>query len=343
MKKIIYLLMLSLLSVPLILGYFTLVEYYPKEEEMLTVAGERIEGITKDSLKLTTWNIGYAGMGEGMDFFLDGGSRGTPTKEEVAENIKGIEEYLAGDDSDIFLLQEVDEVSKRTRGYKLKDQVLEILGKGEHSYAYNYINKYVPVPVKDSIGMVKSGVLLFSRYAYENAKRIPLPGSYSWPSRIFHLKRAMLEARYRLVNDKELIVINTHNSAFDKGDMREAQMNFIRNKVMTEYEKGNYVIVGGDWNMIFPDSEMKGEFEPEMPKIEAEFMPSDWTFASDGSTPSVRYAGKAYDGTNSTRVIDGFLLSPNIELVDIKGIDLKFRYSDHNPVRMEIKLKELSI
>jgi endonuclease/exonuclease/phosphatase family metal-dependent hydrolase len=41
-----------------------------------------------------------------------------------------------------------------------------------------------------------------------------------------------------------------------------------------------------------------------------------------------------------TTVIDFFLLSPNIELLEVKGMPNGFEYSDHQPVRMMIKLKE---
>jgi exonuclease III len=41
-----------------------------------------------------------------------------------------------------------------------------------------------------------------------------------------------------------------------------------------------------------------------------------------------------------TTVIDYFLLSPNIELLEVKGIDEGFENSDHNPVSMRIKLVE---
>jgi endonuclease/exonuclease/phosphatase family metal-dependent hydrolase len=38
-------------------------------------------------------------------------------------------------------------------------------------------------------------------------------------------------------------------------------------------------------------------------------------------------------------VIDYFFVSPNIEVEEVKGIDAQFKYSDHNPVRMKIRLK----
>jgi exonuclease III len=48
----------------------------------------------------------------------------------------------------------------------------------------------------------------------------------------------------------------------------------------------------------------------------------------------------AYDPlTTTTTVIDFFLLSPNVESISVKCINLSFENSDHNPVLIKIKLK----
>ena len=38
-------------------------------------------------------------------------------------------------------------------------------------------------------------------------------------------------------------------------------------------------------------------------------------------------------------VIDGFILSPNVELTSVQTQDDGFRFSDHNPVLLNIRLK----
>jgi hypothetical protein len=45
------------------------------------------------------------------------------------------------------------------------------------------------------------------------------------------------------------------------------------------------------------------------------------------------------EGVNFLSVIDGFLVSPNVEIKQVKGYDLKFKNSDHNPVKIWLKLK----
>jgi endonuclease/exonuclease/phosphatase family metal-dependent hydrolase len=49
---------------------------------------------------------------------------------------------------------------------------------------------------------------------------------------------------------------------------------------------------------------------------------------------------KAYvAGQTQTQVIDFFLCGPNIELQEINVINLDFKFSDHQPVLMTVKLK----
>ena len=68
-----------------------------------------------------------------------------------------------------------------------------------------------------------------------------------------------------------------------------------------------------------------------------------WHFACDLSVPSCRLLNQPYDpaDTENTQyyVIDGFILSPNVELLTVEGVDLDFANSDHNPVLISVNLK----
>ncbi len=44
-------------------------------------------------------------------------------------------------------------------------------------------------------------------------------------------------------------------------------------------------------------------------------------------------------GENFTAVIDGFLVSDNIEVISVKAHSMDFKNTDHNPVNMKFKLK----
>jgi hypothetical protein len=73
--------------------------------------------------------------------------------------------------------------------------------------------------------------------------------------------------------------------------------------------------------------------------LESNYLPSEWKWAYDNTVPSNRTVSAPYNpATTSTTVIDFFLLSPNIESLAVKCIDLDFRNSDHNPVILKAKL-----
>ena len=44
-------------------------------------------------------------------------------------------------------------------------------------------------------------------------------------------------------------------------------------------------------------------------------------------------------GVSYSAVIDGFIVSDNVEVTYVENIDLEFLYSDHNPVIIDFILK----
>jgi endonuclease/exonuclease/phosphatase family metal-dependent hydrolase len=185
--------------------------------------------------------------------------------------------------------------------------------------------------------------MTLSKQCPESVKRYGFPGNYSWPVRLFMLDRCFLESRYQLSNKKELVVINTHNSAYDDGSLRAQQMSYLREYLLSEFEKGNYLLVGGDWNQT------PFGLEPELPShpfdredltfIEKDFPAPDWKWAFGTEVPTNRRVAGPYDRASTlTTVIDCFLASPNIELSSVKTIDLDFEFSDHHPVQVQARL-----
>ena len=37
-------------------------------------------------------------------------------------------------------------------------------------------------------------------------------------------------------------------------------------------------------------------------------------------------------------MIDGFIISPNVELISVETLDAGFEFADHNPVQLKVKL-----
>lgn len=151
------------------------------------------------------------------------------------------------------------------------------------------------------------------------------------------LDRCFLVDRYPLAGGKDLLVINTHNSAYDDGSLRKGQMDYLHSFLMEEYALGNYIVAGGDWNQTpfgFRSRFKEDVFDTiQLSYIPKDYLPADWTWLFDPSTPTNRRVDRPYRaGISRTTVIDFFLLSPNLESLYVRGIDLDFSPSDHQPV-----------
>jgi len=73
--------------------------------------------------------------------------------------------------------------------------------------------------------------------------------------------------------------------------------------------------------------------------IKKDFLPIDWQWAYDPTTPTIRSTSTPYEsGKTFVGLIDYFLVSPNIKILETKGINLDFKYSDHQPVFMKIQI-----
>ncbi len=348
-KAILKLLVFFVVVIILYLGgvmlYGTLTDYNPKLIEKLNVKGKNLDTvINKNYLTLLTWNIGYAGLGKEMDFFYDGGKKVRPSLEQCKKYLKGICSFVKSADTlDFMLLQEIDVNSRRSYFTNQIDSINKAIPSFDYIFAKNYDVRFVPVPYTEPMGKVDAGLITFSKYKALEATRFAFTANYSWPTRLFMLDRCFIFTKYHLQNNKYLIVINTHNEAFDDGSIRKAQMQVLKDKILEEYSKGNYVIVGGDWNQnpvgFDMNTILKDNKRIVEPPIEKDFLPLGWTWAFDPLCGTDRENIKNFvRGENKTTIIDFFALSPNIKLKLVKGIDLGFEYSDHQPVIMKIEL-----
>jgi endonuclease/exonuclease/phosphatase family metal-dependent hydrolase len=358
LKKFLKGLGIFLLTVVLIfggfLGYMTMKDYKPnpvEKVEVLCSISPGKENIVsspdqvKDTLTFYTWNIGYCGLGKEQDFFFDGGKMVRPTKEMNQKYQAAILANLqAMDTTDFIFLQEVDKGSKRSW---FKDQV-KLIGDSCPGYclgyATNYKSLFVPQPVSNPYGKCYGGLVSLSKATPTSATRFSLAQDASWPTGLFMLKRCYMEFRYPMKDGKELVVINQHLSAYDDGTVKQRQMDTLKVKLLAEYKKGNYVIVGGDWNTYPPgytsDLKNKGKdgiVEKSMP---ADYPEAGWKYVFDPSTGSNRKLYEPYTkGKTDEVVIDYFLLSPNVYSISVKTIDLGFENSDHQPVYMKVTIQ----
>ena len=343
LKAALFILLLLVLSLAGIIVYALITDYKPTEisTQFTSANPDRLSDTA--AISIITWNIGYCGLDSAMDFFFDGGVKVRTPEIKFLENLSRIKEFIKGNDTiDFFLIQEIDQDSKRS--YHINE--FDIIGKSLEAhhpfFAKNYEVFFVPVPLSSPMGKVLSGLATFSRYQPSTSVRYSLPGEYSFPKQLFMLDRCFLVNRYSLENGKELLIINTHNEAFDQGYIRKAQMDYLKEFLLMEYNKGNYVITGGDWNQTPPGFQAKfqnNQANTEQMMMPAGFLPPDWHWIFDSTIPSNRSVITAYDpDATATTVIDLFLLSPNIKAISSECLNLGFENSDHNPVRIKVQL-----
>lgn len=328
----------------LALIWLTIREYRPEAEETLAVPSGSETPAPGSSLEILTFNTGYAGLDKTQDFFMDGGSQVQPdSRQEVEENLQGIAGILKEHPADVYFLQEVDLDSKRS--YRIDQQAyyqenLDLPG----VFACNFKCDFIPYPLPP-IGKVESGILTMTDLAVSSASRISLPESFSWPVKTCNLKRCMLETRIPLTGtDRELVLINFHLEAYDSGEGKIRQSQMLAEKLQKEYEAGNYVIAGGDFNQTFEgiDKYPLKDTDNWAPGVIGEdSLPEHFSFAVDDSYPTCRLLNEPYSGSFDTAqvyVLDGFLVSDNIKVNQVSVINTDFAYTDHQPVRLEVRL-----
>ncbi len=329
-------------------GALTALEYRPAEAELAETVADGAKQTVQpgQSVQLLSWNIGYAGLGAESDFFMDGGSAVRAADEEtVRRYLDGIAETVAGSGAELVLLQEVDRDS--TRSYRTDDLPVLLEARGgaqDAACAKNFSVAFVPYPVPP-IGKVESGLATLSDYEISASARVSLPCPFSWPIRTVNLKRCMLVTRLPVEGtDAELVIVNLHLEAYDDGEGKVEQTRQLAEFIRAEYERGNYVIAGGDFNQVFPGSTEKYPiFTPELwlpGAFEANVLPEGFQLVSDLDTPSCRLLNEPYNAETAQHyVIDGFILSPNLKLDKLETLDLGFENSDHNPVSLRVTLE----
>jgi endonuclease/exonuclease/phosphatase family metal-dependent hydrolase len=339
---------LFIVVLPIGLFLFLMVaEFRPAPVIRLAVKGpgtSQEQGPLPSTITFLTWNIGYAGLGKEMDFFYEGGTDVRPAEEACYRYLEGIRKFLSEHgDADFVFIQEADVHSRRSWYTSQVDSVSRTLGDHFCAYATNYRCAFVPVPVRDPMGRVEGGIATFSRLRPDEAVRYGYEAQFPWPQRLVMLKRCFLTERFRLPEGKDLVVINLHNSAYDEsGELRNAEIIQLESFIRKEWAKGNYIIVGGDWN-----SSPRG-FDPATitsgDRVRAIAMPpgsgilAGWKCTFDPSRPTNRDVDGPYrKGKTRTTVIDFFVVSPNISVISCETVPTGFECSDHQPVMMKVR------
>ncbi len=354
-------------------SYFGYMEFeYYRIEDNVT---EEVKGSAQhtEPLKLgqayttATYNIGFGAYTPDYTFFLDTGvmNDGTETvgtlskavsKRSVVNCTKGDIDLMkngirVGDTEarqpDFMLLQEVDVAATRSHWVNQVEMFKEAFGGYDSVFSTNFHSPYLIVPLNDPHGSVHAGLLTLSNHKITSAVRRSYPIDQSWPDKYADLDRCFLITRMPVENGKEFVLVNSHMSAYDaNGSSRARQIALLNEFLTDEYSKGNYVVVGGDWNQALCGSVELYESQQKRPEwvtvINEDDVPAGFSVVCPDNLNDVatcRGADIPYEKGVTYRVtIDGFIISDNID-ARAMTLDNEFKYSDHNPQFAEFILK----
>lgn len=298
-------------------------------------------------ISLLTYNIGFGAYSADYSFFMDGGEHSRAlSKEAVLDNINGVMDVIAKENCDLILLQEVDTDGTRSYHVNQKNLISEKYPRFDQVFAENYDSPYFLYPIHEPIGANKSGILTLSRFNINSSIRRSLPVENSL-SKYFDLDRAYSVSFIKTDNGKNLVIYNVHLSAYTSdGTIADDQLKMLSEDMQAQYEKGNYIIVAGDFN-----KDLLGDSSKYFKRSEGEYnwaaalnnnlLPQGIKSYSGTNAPSCRNAEAPFkgDGTDFVLSVDGALVSENIEVLSCETVDTSFAYSDHNPVKLKFVLK----
>lgn len=349
-------LIIVIVLVVAVLGYvaYMFITYSRIEDNLpLEVKGNAEEtAVTEKEYTIVSFNIGFGAYTSDFTFFMDGGKESRArSKESVVECVNGVTETALSFDPDFVLFQEVDTDSTRSHHVNQADQItglFESEGKFDNVFAQNYHSAYLMYPFNAPHGASNSGLLTMSSADISSSLRRSLPIA-TGIKKFLDLDRCYSISRIPVDNGKELVLVNLHTSAYGTdASQGNAQMEMLFDDLKKEYEKGNYVICGGDFNHDFT-GDSKEYFNPGTQKdfswcqpFPAELIPEGFSRCTDyaeGMVPSSRNTDIPYSKDSFVAILDGFVISDNVTCSYVQNIDEGFKYTDHNPVVMKFTLE----
>lgn len=350
--------MLAVILILVIYLLYLVISYHRIEDNLALQVETSDEGGQQETKKLTTgeqysaltYNIGFGAYTPDFSFFMDGGkSSWAKSKDSVLDTVQGAGDLAASLSPDFAMIEEIDLDSTRSYHVNEYDILRNCFPNDYYVFAQNYDSAFLFYPFTQPHGSSKSGIGLFSKYPVASALRRSLPISTSF-SKFLDLDRCYSISRVPVDNGKELVIFALHMSAYGNSDaIREGQIAMLSADMQKEYEVGNYVLCGGDFNHDLKASDGdEEEHESWAYPFPRKALPEHFSFCIDALSEeernamwnSARNADMAYvPDVTYTVTLDGFIVSDNIECLTYENVDTGYSYSDHDPVYMEFKLK----
>lgn len=350
---ILSIILLFIILIPVICLLYVFISYKRIQDntEISATNTSKIIANTNQEYDIMTYNIGYGSYPQDYTFFMEGGKESIARNyEDVMKNINGSIYDIKKYDPDILLLQEVDIKGNRSYNINEFEQFKKSFIGYNNLYAINYNTSYFLYPLTNPVGKNTSSIALFSKFSINDNIRRSLPISNGL-SKFFDLDRCYTVSQINVSNGKKLYLYNVHLTAYGGSEeIRTKQIEMISNDINEKIKNDNYVICGGDFNsdLLLNSFEKLNPYK-EVPAWAKPFLvnllPKDIrvcnNYQNNELIPTSRSLSSVYEeGKSEVMIIDGFLVSSNIEVSFLKNIDNKFIYSDHNPVLMKFILKD---
>tara|TARA_B100000497_G_C7675121_1_gene407770 strand:- start:641 stop:1483 length:843 start_codon:yes stop_codon:yes gene_type:complete len=234
-------------------------------------------------IKVVTYNIHY----------------GIPPEEALKE----IKSHSLLDDTDIFLLQEMDEVGVK--------YLAENLG-------LNFV--YYPITKNDKLDLNFGNAVLLKSKILEH-KKVILPHEKKGNGRKRHAVFCRTE-----MNDQTLWICNAHTeTTVMRRNKRLNQRLYIMNYINVNIPDNEFVIVGGDLNTFF---------KRDLMNTISKFKEGGYTHASKEVNGTARAIFNIFNPTLDHIFIKG------LEVIS-SGKEDRSLLSDHKPVFVELKVKSI--
>ena len=379
LKSILCLIGILVLVVGGYVGYVLLQYYRIDDNQTLKVennVSNKVELNTEYSI--STYNIGFGAYNQDYTFFMDTGimSDGTVvsgehatavSKDVVLEDTNGAINTIKTFNPDFALFQEVDTESSRSYNVNQYQMIKNEFNTYTSTFAVNFHSAYLLYPFNDPIGQIDSGIATMSKYSIESSSRKSFTITDNIINKLFDLDRCFSVSYLPIKNsNKYLVLMNIHMSAYDEGGViRAKQMKELNDFMLSEYNKGNYIVAGGDFNHDLltnnPDynySIANIPFNDNFTQLTPPWL--SFIFDNNGKSPiNDKFSVIAADnsptcrdadikwipGTTYVSVIDGFIVSDNVEVTHKANLQtftnkaIGFAYSDHEPATMKFILK----
>ena len=320
----------------------------PIADEPVTCSTEIPMVSRKMPLRILSWNIQYAASRQ-HHFFYDRGDAVSVTKDEVHQTLEDIAAIIRQFNPDIVLLQEVDRNSRRTRFVDQHTELLQKLDYPCHSTTPYYRVPYVPFPSLEHLGRMDMHLTVLSRFHIDSVTRFQLPLlKESRLRQLFNLRRALMEIRLPTTDGGELLLYNTHLSAFSWGDGTLArQMEVVDQRLQQVEAQKLPWMLAGDLNSLPP-----GDKPARLGVAEASKYPEDTTPVQSlisrygHPIPPQRYASHGprwhtYQpfGGVPDRTLDYMFFGSGVQMLSYSVVQEANGPSDHLPLLMELQVR----